>query len=64
MKKISERITLEFEYDTETERAEHVLIMEKDGFVCDGQIRKSLHNDMLNSNKEYVWFARFYKYKQ
>ena len=35
--------------------------MEKEGWICDGQVRKSDDPLSLNKEREYYWFARFQK---
>ena len=49
MKQISKTTILEFKYDSEEERADHLKEMEGEGFLCDGKVRKTddpLHKEI------------------
>lgn len=61
MKKLLETMLQEYRYESREERDEHVLEMEKEGWICDGQVRKSDDPLSLNEEREYYWFARFSK---
>lgn len=61
MKKLKETIISEYRYDTEKEREYHIEAMKNLGFECDGQIKKS-DDDLMKKDREYYWFARFFKY--
>lgn len=60
MNKISETKIVEYKYDSEKEREEHVKEMESLGFECSGQIRKSDDNIMCN-DRNYYWYGKFFK---
>lgn len=59
--KLLETIIQEYKYKSVEERMSHVEEMEKDGWICDGQVRKSDDPLLLNKEREYYWFARFSK---
>lgn len=62
MKQISKTTILEFKYDSEEERADHLKEMEGEGFLCDGEVRKTddpIHKEI----KEYYWYGRYVKYE-
>lgn len=47
---------IEYKYDSEEEREQHVKWMESQGFECSGQIRKS-DDSLLDENRKYYWFG-------
>ncbi|MFH0334710.1 hypothetical protein ACSXEK_16085 (plasmid) [Clostridium perfringens] len=59
--KLLETVIKEFKYESEEDRKLHVEEMEKEGWICDGQVRKSDDPLSLNKEREYYWFARFSK---
>ncbi|MBN6887274.1 hypothetical protein ACUXCC_002290 [Cytobacillus horneckiae] len=56
MEKISEMTIIEYKYDSEEEREQHVKWMESQGFECSGQIRKS-DDSLLDESRKYYWFG-------
>ena len=62
MKKLKRKIIEEYRYNSEEERAEHIIEMESKGYVCDGQAKRTDDCLMSNEKPEYYWFGRFYKY--
>lgn len=63
MVRLTKKMVEEYKYDSEEERTNHIIEMEKLGFECDGQARKTDDNLMVNREPEYYWFGRFYKYE-
>ena len=59
--KLLETVIKEFKYESEEDRKLHVKEMEKEGWICDGQVRKSDDPISLYKEREYYWFARFQK---
>ena len=51
--------TIQFHYDTETEKLNHSREMQKSGFEDSGQVRENV-GDMLHP--DYVWFGSYYKH--
>jgi hypothetical protein len=60
MEKLSEITTLEFKYDSEAERQEHVNFMVGLGYRCSGQVRRS-DDSLMDENRNYYWYAHFSK---
>lgn len=60
MEKLLEIRTLEYKYDSEEEREQHVKWMESQGYECSGQVVKS-DDSLLSENREYYWYGCFSK---
>jgi hypothetical protein len=60
MQKLSEVRILEYKYDSEEEREQHVKWMESQGFECSGQVRKS-DDSLLDENRKFYWYGKFAK---
>ncbi|MBO3356117.1 hypothetical protein [Clostridium perfringens] len=59
--KLLETIIQEYKYESVEERMSHVEEMIKEGWICDGQVRKSDDPLSWHKDREYYWFARFQK---
>lgn len=60
MEKISEVTIVEYKYDSEEEREQHVKLMVSQGFECSGQVRRS-DSSLLDKNRNYYWYGQFSK---
>jgi hypothetical protein len=60
MQQISKITILEYKYDSEEEREEHVKYMESQGYECSGQIRKS-DGSLMNKDRAWYWYGQFSK---
>lgn len=60
MQQLLKLITEEYKYDSEEERYNHVIEMEKQGYMCSGQVQRS-DDKLMKPNREYYWFAKFSK---
>ncbi|GCD11678.1 hypothetical protein [Clostridium tagluense] len=60
MKQLSKTIICEYKYDSEEERDQHVKDMELQGVECSGQVRRS-DDSLMNKERDYYWYAKFYK---
>jgi hypothetical protein len=64
MKKLSHEEIEKYIYESEEERTEHVYRMIQDGWTDSGRIREftgRLMIDDASDEKNYVWFAEFYR---
>lgn len=61
MKKLSKCIIEEYMYSSEDERTVHVECMERQGYECTGQLRRT-DEPLSSKNAEYYWYAKFIKY--
>lgn len=62
MKRLNKLTMVEYKYDSEEERANHVEMMELLGYECDGQVKRS-DDSIMCENPTYYWFARFNMYE-
>lgn len=60
MQKLVEISIKEYRYDSEEERNTPIVEMEKQGYECDGLVKKS-DEPMYKDDREHYWFARFAK---
>ena len=60
MQQLLKLIIEEYKYDSEEERNNHVVDMEKQGYECSGQTHRS-DDSLMKPNREYYWFAKFSK---
>jgi hypothetical protein len=60
MRKLSEVKIIEYKYDSEEEREQHVKFMKLQGFECGGQVKKS-DDSLMSNNREYYWYTKFFK---
>lgn len=60
MEQLSEALICEYKYESKEERENHVKEMESQGFECSGQIKKS-DDSLTKEEREYYWYAKFYK---
>jgi hypothetical protein len=60
VEQISGTLTYEFKYESKEEREKHVADMEKMGFECTGQVKRS-DDSLLSEARNYYWYAMFIK---
>jgi hypothetical protein len=64
MKQLSHEEIERYTYDSEEERIKHVYKMVQDGWSDSGRVKEftgRLMIDDVKDEKNYVWFAEFYK---
>jgi hypothetical protein len=60
MKKFKETRIVEYIYDNEEEREQHVKYMESQGWECSGQVQHSF-GSIWDDDKKWFWYGKFYK---
>jgi hypothetical protein len=60
MKQLSKVSILEYKYESEEERENHVNYMKSQGWECSGQVRKS-DDSLMDKERVYYWYGRFLK---
>ena len=62
MKQLLNQLVYEYKYDSKEERDKHVEFMKKRGFEVSDQVKRS-DDSLLKDDREYYWFAHFWKYR-
>ena len=60
MKRLSYTEVIEYKYDSEQEREEHVIFMEKAGYTT--SIKRTNRDNYYNPKSKEYWYAEFYKH--